>query len=611
LTLGRWAVLALGGAMSLVLVGCGGSRNANTRTALSPSARTVRPARDGSGEDLTDGTRGGVLTVLDHADFTHLDPGQSYNTGDYAVIYATQSPLYFFPPNSPTHAVPLLAAGPPVISDGGRTVTVHIRRGVRFGPPVNREVTSAAVAYAIERGANPNVVNPYFPAYFHYIVGAEKAAGGPISGISLPDRYTIVFHLTGSYGSFFVGALSLPLSAPVPKEFAAPLDAKKPTEYGSVYEAATGPYMLKADKAGKFLGIGYVPGRSATLVRNPNWSASDGDPRPAYLDGINISIGGDPNVIGRQVLAGTHMVQNDPPAAAVVKLAYQDYYDQLVAVPGAATSYTALNNKQGPFANADVRRALWAALDRSAMVRATGGDVVGEIGTHFIYPGSLGYSQAGGDLGPQVDYNEYPAGSMAVAEKYMKLAGYPTGKYTGSHTVTVVGATGDPNSEVAVIVNTTLQRLGFPTSFRLVDISTMYTKFCGSPAQEVDVCPTVEWIRDWSDPQTILDPTFAGYNIVSGGNANFGQVSWQDGPGGPYPGQATTPLDKAMRTAEATVGTPARAAAWANIDRMLTEDAVAVPWDFVKGATIESADVRGINDLWNEGFWDYNYTSLR
>jgi peptide/nickel transport system substrate-binding protein len=610
----RSAAVGVSGALSLVLVACGGAGNASTAGtagASSRSARTLRPARDGSGEDLADGKRGGILTVLNHPDYAHLDPGQAYTTADYQVIYATQSPLDFFPPNSSTHSVPLLAASPPVISDGGRTVTVRIRHGVRFSPPVNREVTSADVAYAIERGANPNVSNPYFRAYFHDIEGAAKANGGPISGISLPDRYTIVFHLTGPYGTFFVGALSLPLSAPVPKEFAAPLDAKKPTEYGSVYEVATGPYMLKADKTGRFLNIGYVPGRSVTLVRNPNWTAATGDPRPAYLDGMNVSIGGDPNVIGRQVLIGTHMVENDGLVApAILELAYRQYYNQLVLVPGAGVSYIALNNKQGPFANPDVRKALWAALDRRGMVKISGAGF-GQLGTHFIYPGTLGYSQAGGDHGPRVDYNEYPAGSMAVAAKYMKLAGYRTGRYTGSHTVTVVGATGPIPSEIATIVDTTLERLGFTTNLSVVDYSVVYSKLCGTPAEEIDVCAAVGWVRDWSDPQTILDPTFAGYNIVPSGNSNYGQVSWQDGPAGAYPGQATTTLDKAMQAAEATVGTQARAAAWAKIDRMLTADAVAIPWTFSRGEAIESADVRGINDLWNQGFWDYNYTSLR
>jgi peptide/nickel transport system substrate-binding protein len=615
----KFRSLALAGVLcGLVpaLAACGGSSSSSTASgsggsSSSSSGSTLKPALDGSGENLTGGTKGGTLTVYDHEDFQHLDPGQAYFSLDYEVIYATQTPLYMFPPNNSTQAVPLLASGPAAITNGGKTVTVHIRPNVRYSPPVNRAVTSADVAYAIERGANPNVANPYFPSYFDYIVGASKATGGPIAGIKTPDKDTIQFQLTGPYGTFFIGALSMPLTAPVPKEFAAPLDAKKPTQYGDVYEAATGPYMLKADSKGKFLGIGYQPGKSATLVRNPNWTASSGDPRPAYLDQININIGGDPEVIGRQVLTGAHALQNDTPAGSIVKLAYQKYYNQLIAVPGAGDHYIALNNKQGPFSNVNVRKALWAALDREAMIKADGGQVVAQVATHFIYPGSAGYDQSGGDHGPNVDYNNYPSGNMSVAAKYMKLAGYPSGKYTGNYTVKVVGSTGDPADKTAAIANNAVQSLGFKTNFTLVDQSVMYQKYCGDPKAEIDVCPNVGWIRDWSDPQTLVDPTFAGYNIVTTNNSNWGQVSWQDGPGGPHAGQATTPLDVAMKAAEKANGAQGRAQAWAKVDQMLTANAVAVPWVFDKQANIASKDVRGINDLWNIGSWDYAYTSLK
>ena len=82
-------------------------------------------------------------------------------------MYATQRPLFVSaellePARRPDLAteIPTIANGG--ITDGGKTVTVHIHQGVHFSPPVNREVTSADVAYAIERGANPNVANPYF-----------------------------------------------------------------------------------------------------------------------------------------------------------------------------------------------------------------------------------------------------------------------------------------------------------------------------------------------------------------------------------------------------------------------------------------------------------------
>ena len=64
----------------------------------------------------------------------------------------------------------------PRCSNGGRTVTVHIRPGIRFSPPVNRAVTSADVKYAIERGFATSVANGYVGAYFGDLVGAPRAA---------------------------------------------------------------------------------------------------------------------------------------------------------------------------------------------------------------------------------------------------------------------------------------------------------------------------------------------------------------------------------------------------------------------------------------------------
>lgn len=599
-------------ALALALAACGSSSSSGGSGASSGSG-SLKPALSGSGQSLTGGKRGGILTVYSHEDFQHFDPGQSYFSLDYTEQYAVQAPLFYFAPNNVTTAAPLLASGLATISSGGRTVTVHIRQGVKFSPPVNREVTSADVKYAIERGANPNVANPYFSSYFFYVQGADKATGGSIPGIVTPDKYTIVFHLTGTYGTLFIGALSLPLSAPVPKEFVAPLDKHKPTTFGTQYLVGTGPYMIKADPNGKFLGTGYQPGKQLTLVRNPNWSSS-GDPRPAYLDGISEQLGGDTNVIGRQVLTGTHAVQEDTVAGPVVKLAYQKYYNQLIATPGAGDHYVALNNHYGPFANVNVRKALWAALDRAQMIKLDGGQVVAQVGTHFIYPTSAGYELAGGVKGPSVDYNANFSGDANVAAKYMKAAGYPSGKYSGSAIVKIVGSTGDPADKTSAVVNHAVQSLGFKTNFTQVDQPVMYQKYCGDPKAKVDVCPNVGWIRDWSDPQTLLDPTFAGYNIVSTNNSNWGLVSWQDQPkaaGGASAGGQLTSLDSAMKAAETTTGDAARGQAWAKVDSMLVDQAVAIPWVFDKQANILSKDVKPVNDLWNVGQFNWEFTSLK
>ncbi len=99
----------------------------------------------------------------------------------------------------------------------------------------------------------------------------------------------------------------------------------------------------------------------------------------------------------------------------------------------------------------------------------------------------------------------------------------------------------------------------------------MYAKYCGVPAEEIDVCPNVGWIADFGDPQAVLGVTFNGKHIEPSGNANYGQVN-------------VPQINKAMEAAELVVGTKARANAWAKIDEELVANAAAIPYDWEKAA---------------------------
>ena len=248
--------------------------------------------------------------------------------------------------------------------------------------------------------------------------------------------------------------------------------------------------------------------------------------------------------------------------------------------------------------NENLRRAFYANLDRAGIIKVIGGSLVAYPGTHFLYPGVNGFQQAGGYAGPQVPWNENINGSLSVAEKYMKAAGYKTGKYTGNYTVQVVGTSNGNDPAVTQLTNTDLTQLGFKTHVSLVDQSVMYSKYCGVPKQEIDVCPTGGWIRDFADPLTVLWVPFYGPNIVPTNNSNSGQVN-------------DPQLNAAMKSASLIVNPTARAQAWANVDKLIVNQADAVPEDFDNQPNIRSADVLGVNDLWNEGSWDFAFTSLK
>ena len=180
----RRVALALGAAFVLALAGCGGDDEET-------------PAEEGSGPQQ-EAKQGGDLTMLYAADVDNIDPGITYYQYGFPVAYATQRPLYSFKPDDAINPEPDLAEGPPEIAEDGKTVTVKIRTGVKFSPPVNREVTSADVKYAIERGFTPQVAGQYVGAYMGDLEGLKEFQDGDadeISGIETPDDQTIVLKL--------------------------------------------------------------------------------------------------------------------------------------------------------------------------------------------------------------------------------------------------------------------------------------------------------------------------------------------------------------------------------------------------------------------------------
>jgi peptide/nickel transport system substrate-binding protein len=613
------AALAATGALTLGVAACGSSGSSNSSSSSSSGGSSggstaaapklpLKAGEDASAESLTGGKQGGTLTVLSSEGFSHLDPGQAYFALDYQVVYAMQRPLFVYMPNSQTELSPNLATTIPTaanggITDGGKTVTVHIQPDVKFAPPVNRVVTAADVKYAMERMANPNVAGGYWTSYFQKaIVGAAAAKGGPISGIEAPNATTLVIHLTQPVANTIVQAMSLPGTAPVPESVAGPLDKHAPTNFGVTQLTATGPYMIQGEQNGNSITSGFTPGKSLTLVRNPNWSASTyaGPYKPpAYLDQINITNGGDPQVIGPQVLKGTSMVQLDTPSKSTVQEAYTKYPSQITFTQGAGDHYLTLNNVKGPFTNVNVRRAVYANLDRVAIIKEKGGALTGTPGTHFIYPGTSGFVQAGAYAGPNYPWAVHTSGDLAVAKQYMKAAGYPSGAYTGNATVTVVGSdNGADELAINQIVKQDMTELGLKVNLIQVDQSIMYSKYCMVPKAEVDGCPSGGWLRDFNDPYSILVPTFSTQAITPTANNNFGQV--------------TDPtLDDMMQHAHLTIDPVQSAQAWAAADERIVNLAEAVPEDFDIQPNVFASNVHWVGDLWNEGGVNLAYTGLK
>lgn len=581
-------------ALVVAVAACGSSGSSSSSASGASSGGTSSTSSTSSGlslaglanvKPLPTQKMGGTIHVISNSGWEHLDPGASYYQIDYLVEYATQTPLYQFTPNSPTRPVPVLASGPPQISSDGKTVTVHIKSGWKWSPPLNRDITSKDVAYAFQRDFNPNVQNGYAAGYYP-IVGAAKAAGKPIPGISTPNNTTIVFHLDHNFGATFAEALTLPGSAPVPESLAAPDDKSSPSKYDSdpTKQAFSGPYMIQS----------YSAGRSITLVRNPNWNRQLEGVRPAYADKIIWNAGADATVAARQTLDSNDLLMADGPPAAVLKSAYEQKKSQLSVAP-LGMYYAALNTTVPPFNNINLRKAVIAAQNREAYLLARGGKLVGSVATHFIYPEVPGFQQSGGAAGFKQDYVSHPTGDMKVACNYMKAAGYPNCKYTGSANVLIVGSNSDPGPQEMQIVQNGLQALGFKTTIKAVPQQTMYSKFCGYVKAHINVCPTAGWIEDFADPYAALYVPFSGKTIVPINNVNWASLN-------------DPKVNNALDSAAGISNTQQRLAAFAQADKQIVDDAPAIPEVWSSNAYVEGSHVHGVLDQWNND-WNLSWSS--
>jgi peptide/nickel transport system substrate-binding protein len=538
---------------------------------------------------------GGTLKVLSAGDVDSVDPGIAYTQFGYMVSYATQRPLYSWPPNETDKPTPDLAEGDPNVTNGDRTVTVKIKDGVRFSPPVDREVVAGDVKYAIERGATPNVANGYIGTYFNSLQGFDQLASGrasAIKGIQTPDDHTVVFQLVEPIGVLAVAeALSLPLTAPVPKEYARKFDRREVSTYGQ-HQVATGPYMIQNDASGK--STGYKPGQRITLVRNPAWNP-DTDYRDARADRIEIDEGNDPTVATRQILSGRGMIGSDfSPPPAMLKQALNTRREQIELAPSGGNRYIALNTTIPPLNNVNVRRAIAAATNREALLLTRGGEAIGEVATHFIPPDVSGFEDAGGNIGPGYDFLARPQGNLPLAEDYMRKAGYRSGKYEGGDRLFLVAAVEEPDYKTAEVAQDSFERLGFKLQSRFVSTETMYTKFCAVPKAEVAICPNVGLAKDFNDAQSFLDPAFNGRSIVPVNNSNWPQL---DDRG----------INAAIERAKHLTDPAERARAWGEIDRRVTALAAAVPWAWDDQPNVRSSDVDGVVNRFN-ALWDLSFT---
>lgn len=557
----------------------------------------------GGGNGGGEAKSGGTLKVLDIAGgIDSLDPGYWYYQADYQEVgNTTQRQLYGWKPDEST-PTPDLATAAPKVSGGGKVVTIKIKSGIKYSPPLqNRTVKSADIKYAMERCFLPQVANGYASTYYSEIEGVKAFQDGKandVSGIQTPDDLTLVIRTTKPAGVLTFangGALGMPCTVPVPKDYAQKYDKGKTSTYGQ-HQVFTGPYMVENNGKGKV--TGWEPSKSLTLVRNPSWDKST-DFKPAYFDRIEETCCTDPTVATRKTLTGQNYLSGDyaAPPVAVLKQALSSRKDQISVESSGGNRYISLNTKVKPLDNVNVRRAIAAVIDKTALRQTRGGPTLGTIATHLLPPGIAGHEEAGGTEGPGFDFMSSETANVALAKSYMKKAGYTNGTYTGAPLVTFADNV-SPAKETAEAFQEQVKAIGLKLQFREVPHATMLSKFCQVPKQKVAICPNLGWGADFFAAQSFIDPLFNGKNIVPSGNVNTAQV---DDP------QLNAKIEKAKQITDPA----ASAKAWGALDKEVTGQAYFIPWLWDNNVGLQSTNLKGVSSKFNSGAYDFAFSSLK
>ncbi|MPY57952.1 ABC transporter substrate-binding protein [Streptomyces spongiae] len=490
--------------------------------------------------------KGGTLKLVAHAAAGSFDPQVNYTLQYWQLYQSMYDGLLSFKKVGGQESftvVPDLAEAMPKVTDGGKTYTFTLRKGIKFSD--GKALTTDDVVASFQRIFK--VSSPTAGTFYNGIVGADTCLKKPASctldkgvvGDAKTDTVTI--KLTAPDPEFPY-KLAVPHASILPKDSPAKDAGTKPLP-------STGPYMAAS----------YDPNRQLKLVRNPHfkeWSR-EGQPQ-GYPDVIQYSFGQTVESEVTAVQNGTADWMYDPPPADRLNEIGTKYASQAHVNPLTAFWYATLNVNMAPFNNKLARQAINWAVDRDAVVRLYGGKNLASPACTILPPGFPGhvdscqYTKGGGKTWSKQD--------LAKAKELVKKSG------TAGQEVGIVVQDDDVNKSIGQYLQSLLNELGYKATLKPLSGNIQFT-YIQNTKNKVQLALT-SWYQDYPAASDFLNVLLSCASFHPGSDSSINISGFCD-----------KGVDARMQTALKTSQTDQKAAdqQWGAIDQDIMKQSPVVP----------------------------------
>ncbi|RWO67004.1 MAG: ABC transporter substrate-binding protein [Mesorhizobium sp.] len=489
--------------------------------------------------------RGGTIRLLARSAAGTLDPHINYTDQGWQMYQPIYDGLVAFRKAEGMDGftiVPDLAEALPQVSNGGKTFTFKLRKGIKFSSGQDLGVKDIVASFQ----RIFKVSGPTSGTFYAGIVGADKC---------LADTKSCTLE-GGVVGDEAAGTITINITKPdaellykLALPHAVVLPADTPAEdMGSKPIPSTGAYMISA----------FDPNKGMTVSRNPNFKQWSEEAQPdGYPDVVQYDFGLSEEAAVTAIQNGEADWMFDAlPSDRLGELGSKSM-DQLHISPLSAWWYAPLNNRLAPFDNEKARQAVAYAIDRNTLVKLFGGKVLASPVCQVLppdFPGHEDYCPFTKNPGAK-----WSAPDLDKAKQLVEDSG------TKGQKVTIIVEDTAISRSIGVYLQSVLTSIGYVADVKPISSNIQFT-YIQNTNNKVQMSVT-QWYKDYPAASDFLNILFSCASFREGSDASINIAGFCD-----------KEIDAKMQKALDLGVTDQKAAdkMWAEIDRQVTDKAPAV-----------------------------------